>query len=55
MSKIRRKARAGRSAEGYWVPGNQLTFLITSEESGGAFLVAEALVAPGGGPPLGVF
>jgi quercetin dioxygenase-like cupin family protein len=35
----------------YWGPGNQLTFLITGKETGGAFFLAEMSVPPGGGPP----
>jgi quercetin dioxygenase-like cupin family protein len=35
----------------YWGPGNQLTFLITGKETGGAFFLAEMSVEPGGGPP----
>jgi quercetin dioxygenase-like cupin family protein len=35
----------------YWGPGDQLRFLITGEETGGAFFMAEGLVPPGGGPP----
>ena len=35
----------------YWGPGDQLTFLITGEETGGAFFLAEMSVPPGGGPP----
>ena len=35
----------------YWGPGDQLRFLATGEETGGAFFMAEALVLPGGGPP----
>ncbi len=35
----------------YWGPGNQLTFLITGKETGGAFFLAEMSVQPGGGPP----
>lgn len=35
----------------YWGPGDQITFLITGEESGGAFFMADVLVSPGGGPP----
>ena len=35
----------------YWGPGDQITFLITGEETGGAFFMAEVLVPPGGGPP----
>jgi quercetin dioxygenase-like cupin family protein len=33
----------------YWGPGDQITFLITGEETGGAFFMAEVSVAPGGG------
>jgi quercetin dioxygenase-like cupin family protein len=35
----------------YWGPGNQLRFLATGEETGGACFLAEGLVLPGGGPP----
>jgi quercetin dioxygenase-like cupin family protein len=35
----------------YWGPGNQMTFLITGKETGGAFFLAEMSVPPGGGPP----
>lgn len=35
----------------YWGPGNQLRFLVTVEDTGGAFFMAEGLVLPGGGPP----
>lgn len=35
----------------YWGPGDQITFLITGEETGGAFFMAEVTVPPGGGPP----
>jgi len=35
----------------YWGPGDQVTFLITGAETGGAFFMAEVLVRPGGGPP----
>jgi quercetin dioxygenase-like cupin family protein len=37
--------------EAYWGPGNQMRFLVTGEETGGAFFMAEGLVLPGGGPP----
>ena len=33
----------------YWGPGEVMTFLITSEESGGAIFMSEISVAPGGG------
>ena len=36
----------------YWGPGDHYTFLVTGEESGGAYFAMEALVPPGGGPPL---
>ena len=35
----------------YWGPGDQITFLLTGEQTGGAFFMAEVLVPPGGGPP----
>jgi quercetin dioxygenase-like cupin family protein len=35
----------------YWGPGDRYTFLVTGEESGGAYFVMEAYVPPGGGPP----
>ncbi len=35
----------------YWGPGERMTFLATSEETGGAFFLAEVEVAPGGGTP----
>src|SRR5512145_1359105 len=35
----------------YWGPGDHYTFLVTGEQSGGAYFVMEALVPPGGGPP----
>ncbi|HSK11522.1 MAG TPA: cupin domain-containing protein [Vicinamibacterales bacterium] len=35
----------------FWGPGDRYTFLVTGEESGGAYFVMEALVPPGGGPP----
>jgi quercetin dioxygenase-like cupin family protein/catechol 2,3-dioxygenase-like lactoylglutathione lyase family enzyme len=34
----------------YWGPGDQITFLITGEDTGGAFFMAEVLVPPDGGP-----
>jgi quercetin dioxygenase-like cupin family protein len=33
----------------YWGPGELMTFLITSKESGGAIFMSEISVAPGGG------
>src|SRR3954452_15923189 len=38
----------------YWGPGDQITFLITGAEKGGAFFMAEVSVPPGGGPSLHV-
>jgi quercetin dioxygenase-like cupin family protein len=35
----------------YWGPGELMIFLITGEETGGAFLMSEISVAPGGGTP----
>ena len=35
----------------YRSPVDQITFLITGEESGGAFFMAEVIVPPGGGNP----
>jgi quercetin dioxygenase-like cupin family protein len=35
----------------YWGPGDHYTFLVTGEETDGAYFAMEALVPPGGGPP----
>src|SRR6476659_9651993 len=35
----------------FWGPGDRYTFLVTGEQTGGAYFVMEALVPPGGGPP----
>ena len=35
----------------YWGPGDVYTFLVTGEETDGAYFVMEAIVPPGGGPP----
>jgi quercetin dioxygenase-like cupin family protein len=35
----------------YWGPGDQVRFLITGEETGGALFMAEVLVPPTGGVP----
>lgn len=45
---LHRPAGTGRT---YWGPGDLYTFLVTGEESGGAYFAMEALVPPGGGPP----
>jgi catechol-2,3-dioxygenase/mannose-6-phosphate isomerase-like protein (cupin superfamily) len=39
------------SGPAYWGPGDQITFLLTGEQTGGAFFIAEVSVPPGGGPP----
>jgi quercetin dioxygenase-like cupin family protein len=39
------------SGPAYWGPGDRYVFLVTGEESGGAYFAMEALVPPGGGPP----
>lgn len=43
--------RAAGTGRTYWGPGDLYTFLVTGEESGGAYFAMEALVPPGGGPP----
>jgi mannose-6-phosphate isomerase-like protein (cupin superfamily) len=40
-----------KTGRAFWGPGDMYTFLITGEQSDGAFFVMEALVPPGGGPP----
>jgi quercetin dioxygenase-like cupin family protein len=35
----------------YWGPGDQVRFILTGAQTGGAFFLAEVLVPPGGGPP----
>jgi quercetin dioxygenase-like cupin family protein len=35
----------------YWGPGDRYRFLVTGEETGGAYFAMEAVVPPGGGPP----
>jgi quercetin dioxygenase-like cupin family protein len=39
------------SGAAYWGPRDLYRFLVTGEESGGAYFAMEALVPPGGGPP----
>ena len=34
----------------YCGPGDKVTFLVTGEESGGAYFIFEVMVPPGGGP-----
>jgi quercetin dioxygenase-like cupin family protein len=43
--------RPADSGPSYWGPGDRYTFLVTGEESGGAYFAMEAYVPPGGGPP----
>ena len=43
--------RASGTGRSYWGPGDLYTFLVTGEESGGAYFAMEALVPTGGGPP----
>ena len=38
------------TGKAYWGPGDQITFLITGEDTDGAFSMAEVSVPPGGGP-----
>ena len=35
----------------FWGPGDRYRFLVTGEETGGAYFAMEALVPQGGGPP----
>lgn len=44
--------RAAGRGRTYWGPGDMYTFLVTGEESGGAYFAMEGLVPAGGGPPL---
>jgi quercetin dioxygenase-like cupin family protein len=39
------------SGPAYWGPGDQIRFILTGDQTGGAFFLAEVLVPPGGGPP----
>jgi catechol 2,3-dioxygenase-like lactoylglutathione lyase family enzyme len=39
------------SGPAYWGPGDQITLLLTGEQTGGTFFLAELSVPPGGGPP----
>ena len=45
------KHLAAGSGLTYLGPGDTIRFLITGEETDGAFFMAEVSVAPGGGPP----
>jgi mannose-6-phosphate isomerase-like protein (cupin superfamily) len=44
--------RAVSAGTSYWGPGDLYTFLVTGEESGGAYFSMLAVVPPNGGPPL---
>jgi quercetin dioxygenase-like cupin family protein len=43
--------RPAATGAAYWGPGDHYTFLVTGQDSGGAYFAMEALVPPGGGPP----
>ena len=43
--------RVAETGPAFWGPGDRYTFLVTGEQTGGAYFVMEALVPPGGGPP----
>src|SRR5262245_6096675 len=47
---IARHVPAG-TGPAYWGPGDRYTFLVTGEQSGGAYFIMEGLVPPGGGAP----
>ncbi len=58
MTTIASESTAGRlyhrpvaTGPAFWGPGDHYTFLVTGEESGGAYFAMEALVPPAGGPP----
>ena len=40
------------SGPSYFGPGDQVRFILTGEQTGGAFFLAEVSVPAGGGPPL---
>ncbi len=44
--------RAHGTGVSYWGPGDLYTWLVTGEESGGAYFAMLATVPPQGGPPL---
>ena len=39
------------TGQAYWGPGDEVTFLVTGQETGGAVFMAEVSVPPAGGPP----
>jgi quercetin dioxygenase-like cupin family protein len=42
--------RPNGTGAAFWGPGDRYTFLVTGEETDGAYFVMEAWVPPGGGP-----
>ena len=36
----------------YWGPGDRYTFLVTGAQTNGGYFIMEAMIPPGGGPPL---
>src|SRR3954453_14690240 len=51
MSQPQIVIRTAETGPAFWGPGDRYTFLVTGEETGGAYFAMEALVPPGGGPP----
>lgn len=45
------KCVSAETGAAYWGPGELMTFLITGEETQGAYFLSEIAVAPGGGAP----
>ena len=43
--------RPSTAGDAFWGPGDAYRFLVTGEETGGAYFAMEAIVPPGGGPP----
>jgi len=43
--------RPSGTGDMFWGPGDMYRFLVTGEETGGAYFAMEAFVPPGGGPP----
>ena len=43
--------RAHAEGASYWGPGDLYTWLVTGEESDGAYFAMHAVVPPNGGPP----
>ncbi len=43
--------RQAATGPAYWGPADHYTFLVTGQESGGAYFAMQALVPAGGGPP----